>query len=222
MKGTEIESSNVQYLDDILLDKMGLLRVLSAKTLRDIKYPDLQIWANLHGVYVFPTIELIDWLRAKIAGRKAIEIGAGHGAIGRSLDIPRTDSYIQTTPEVKLYYQMIGQKVVEPPPDVLKFEATAAVLNFKPQVVIGGFITQLYQPGDEVEPKIGSSVFGVDEQFIYTQVEEYVMIGNLGTHKDKRLLAMPHEKLYYDWIITRSLQTENNRIFVWNRTSQNA
>lgn len=220
--GVEMPNRNVDYLDTTLLDKMGLLRVLPAKTLRAIAYPDLQLWGNKRGVYVFPTVELIDWLRAKIGGRTAIEIGAGHGAIGRALDIPRTDSYVQLSAEMKVYYTIHGQKPTEPPPDVLKFEASAAVANYKPQVVLGGFITQLYQPGDENEPKIGSSVFGVDELAIYEQVETYIVVGNMGPHKDKRLFAKPHEKMYFDWIVTRSLNMENDRIFVWDRTRQNA
>lgn len=222
MTGVEMPNRNVDYLDRVMLDTHGLLRVHPANTLRQITYPDLQMWCNKRGVYVVPTVELIDWLRAKIGGRSAIEIGAGHGAIGRALDIPRTDSYIQTTPEMQLYYKMHGQAPIHPPPDVLKYEASEAVARYKPQVVLGGFITQLYQPGDENEPKIGSSTFGVDELGIYEQVETYIVVGNMGPHKDKRLFAKPHEKLHFDWIVTRSLQAANDRIFVWDRTRQNA
>jgi hypothetical protein len=41
------------------------------------------------------TVELVAWLHDRIAGRKAIEIGAGMGDLGYHLGIPQTDSYAQ-------------------------------------------------------------------------------------------------------------------------------
>jgi hypothetical protein len=219
MTGTEVKNSDVSYLNNLLLDKMGLLRVLPAKTLQDITHPHLQLWANKNGVYVFPTTELIQWLKEKIGKRTAIEIGAGHGAIGRALDVPRTDSYIQLTPEMQLLYRMNSQKPTTPPPDVLRYEASDAVARFKPQVVFGGYITQLYQPGDEQEPKTGSSIHGVNELEIHQKVETYIVIGNMMSHHDKRLFLKTHEILTFDWIVTRSLNHEKNRIFIWERNS---
>lgn len=219
--GIMLPNKDVSYLDNLLLDDAGLLRVHPAATLTGLPWPDLALWGNKYGVYVFPTAELVEWLKTRIRGRTAVEICAGHGAVGRAVGVPRTDSYIQTTPDMVLYYALHGQTPIAPPADVERLEAAEAVAKYKPQVVFGCFVTQKYQPGDE-DAKIGSSVFGVDEFNVYDKAETYIVVGNLGPHKDKRLFAKPHDRLYFDWIVTRSLQPQNNRIFVWDRSGQSA
>lgn len=217
MKAHILPNKDVSYLDKMLLNDKGLLRVLPASVLRAVEPPDLSIWGNKKGVYCFPTVELIDWLRDRIGGRTAVEICSGNGSIGRALGITRTDSYIQTTPEMRQYYRMYNQQPIDPPEDVLRYEALQAVRHFRPQVVVASFATQLYQPGDEGPPKIGSSVYGVDELAMYPLIEAYYMVGNLEPHGDKRLFKYPHERLHFDWIVTRSMTPEINRIFVWEK-----
>ena len=112
---------------------------------------------------------------------------------------------------------MMGQKPIFPPEDVKKFEASEAVGYYKPQVVLGSYITQKFQEGDS-EAKIGSSLYGVDELSIMPQIETYIAVGNTKTHGDKRLLKKyPHEVYRFPWIYTRSLQPELNEIVIFER-----
>ena len=215
MEGQSIPNENVDYLDEILLVN-GQLQVVPAFALERLPKYHLAIWGNKRGVYCFPTTELIAWLSEKISGRKAIEICSGTGVIGRALGITSTDSYIQTTPEMIAMYALYGQRPIFPPEDVQKFEANDAVDHFKPQVVLGSFITQKYLPGDE-ETKTGSSVYGVDELTLIPKVSTYIAVGNTKTHGNKRALKFPHEKFHFPWIYTRSLSPELNEIVIWSK-----
>lgn len=218
MKMKILPNRDVKYLDDFFLDNQGLVKILPACDLQKIDLLDIQIWANIRGIYCIPTCELIEWLRIQINGKFAIEICSGNGAIGRALDIIRTDSYIQTDPRMKFLYESIGQKPIDPPVDVLRYEANQAVDTFSPEVVIGSYITQKYEEGDENYPKIGSSVFGVNELELYQKVQKYICIGNSISHKDKRLLKLPHQIHKFDWLFTRSTSPQENEIYIWNKS----
>ncbi len=210
-----LQDRDVSYLDKLLIDDVGNLRVMPSEELKTLVLEDLQIWGNKKGVYCFPTWELISWLRSMIGERSAIEICAGNGAIGRALGLISTDSYVQTTPEVMAMYRSIGQNPIHPPKDVKRFEALEAVEAYKPEVVFGSYITQKYQDGDSCPPVIGSSIFGVDELMLFSQVKMYICIGNETTHGNKRLLKEPHKKVSPNWLFTRSLTPEKNIIYIW-------
>lgn len=212
MKGYLLPNENVDYLDDLLLDN-GLLQVVPASVLAAIPQVHLSIWGNKKGVYCIPTVELIDWLRQKVAGRSAIEICSGNGAIGRALGIPRTDSYNQTTPQMLAYYALYNQTPIFPPEDVQRFEANEAVDHFKPEVVIGSYVTQKYIPSDE--GRVGSSLYGVDELVLVPKVKAYITIGNDSSHGDKRICQRIHKVFRFPWLYTRTMEPENNGIYVW-------
>lgn len=217
MNGYFLPNENVDYLDDLLLAN-GLFQVLPASVLAAIPQLHLSIWGNKRGVYCFPSTELIEWLREQVAGRSAIEICSGTGVIGRALGITSTDSYIQTTPDMISYYALLNQQPIFPPQDVLRFEANEAVDYFKPAVVLGSYITQKYLPGDEdAVPKIGSSLYGIDELALLPKVETYIAIGNRVSHGDKRIRKFPHKTHQFPWLFTRSIKPEENEISVWSR-----
>lgn len=216
MNGYVLPNENVDYLDSLLISDG--LQVLPASTLAAIPKLHLSLWGNKRGVYCFPSTELIEWLREQVAGRSAIEICSGTGVIGRALGITSTDSYIQTTPEMVALYAIYNQQPIFPPQDVLKFEANEAVDHFKPDVVLGSYITQKYQSGDEdVVPKIGSSVYGVDELALLPKVKTYIAIGNKTSHGDKRICKFPHKTYQFPWLFTRAIKPEENEISVWNQ-----
>jgi hypothetical protein len=217
MQSLILPNENTDYLDELLLDGNGLLKVVPASILQSANPTHLIMWGNKKGVYCLPTTELIEWLQEQISGRSAIEICSGNGAIGRALNIPRTDSYIQTTPEMMAYYALLSAIPIFPPEDVLKFEANEAVDHFKPEVVLGSYITQKYLPGDENEPKVGSSLYGVDELALLPKVKTYITIGNKLTHGDKRIRKFPHQTFQFPWLFTRSVKPQNNEISVWTR-----
>jgi len=216
LKGmTILTDHNIDYLDPVLIDETGLLKVVDSAILRAIDPEHLIVWGNRRGVYTYPTTELIAWLKEQIGGRRAIEICSGNGVIGRSLGIIRTDSYVQTTPEMIAYYQAFGQKPIEPPKDVYKFEANDGVDFFKPKVVVGCYATQKYQPGDE-KTKTGSSLYGVDELAMLPKIETYISIGSDTSHNDKRIRKFKFEICRFDWLFTRSANQKENHICVWN------
>ena len=166
----------------------------------------------LHGIYVLPTAELIEWLRSMIIGN-TIEIGAGNGSIARTLSIPITDSRMQESPEIKFIYQMGGQPPIVYHNDIEKLDAIEAVRKYEPDTVIGAFITHKF------DPKIGNgNAFGVDEiKMLHKIKRRYINIGNKHTHKDKPLLKIPHTEYQFDWLITRSVDQFQNVIFVFDK-----
>lgn len=218
-KGVSIlHNHDIDYLDPILMDEAtGLLKVVDAAILKNIDPEHLVVWGNKRGIYTYPTTELISFIEAKIGSRKAIEICSGNGVIGRALGIVRTDSYIQTTPEMIAYYTVLGQKPILPPQDVYKYEANEAVDHFRPQVVVACYATQKYLPGDEYQPKkIGSSIYGVDELSMLPKIETYINIGTDTSHGDKRICKFKHEIYRFDWLFTRSANQKENHICIWN------
>lgn len=209
-----LPNEDVSYMNELMFDSEGKLKAVPAKELASLPPIHLMIWGNKNGVYTYPTQELIDWLRDRIAGRSAIEIGAGLGGIGRALGITMTDSHVQTTPVMLAYYRAMGQVPIQPPDDVLKFEANEAIDHFKPEVVVGCYITQKYLPGDE-DTKTGSSVYGVDELVMLPKIKTYLNIGNSSVHHDKRIRNLPHTVYQFDWLFTRSTDPDKNEIVVW-------
>lgn len=203
-------------MDEFLLDERGLPRALPSAYLESFGTYALRLWAHVRGVYQFPTTELIEWLREEIGGESAIEIAAGTGSIGRALGIRITDSRMQeNNPVAVAYYRAAGQPTIKYPDDVEAHEAWDAVRRFKPHTVIGAWVTQLYREGDR-----GGNMFGVNEERILDRVQRYILIGNLGVHRDqegKRILARPHRELTFPWLVSRAARPELDRIFVWEK-----
>ena len=207
--------AEMQRVDQFLFGPGRRMRRVTNAQMDEISHQTLIAWANLRGRYVLPTAELIEWLRARIAGRSVLEVGAGFGDLGHLLGIRMTDSAMQQRPEMLAMYARMGQVAINPPPDVERLEAVEAVEKYKPQVVIAGFLTQAYQPGDEQSPKVGSSVFGTDEKRIIDQVEEYIHIGAWAVHRDKRARDIAYEEIAQPWIRTRAIDPNRNVIWSW-------
>lgn len=217
MRAMLLNPRDTSYLDELLLDQSGHYRLHPARDLLQFPLEDLIAWANLRARYVLPTVELVECLRELISGRRAIEIGAGMGDLGYHLDIPMTDSYIQTEPDMKAYYHSIFQEPTNPPAWVVRLDAEQALEAYRPQVILAAFVTQRYEPGDEREPKIGSSIHGHDEVKVIREVETYIHVGNEETHKDKRALRRKHRAIHGKWIITRAFDQTKNVIWVWEK-----
>lgn len=190
------------------------IRAASLSALSEIDLNEILVWCVRNGVYQIPTQELVEVLRDLVGGRRAIEICAGHGAVGRALGIPLTDSHMQTTPEMRAIYAAMRQPVIEPPADVEKLEALAAVRRHNPEVVIGCFVTQL--GGPDVEQ---SSPVGVDEEALmrHSSVRRYVMVGNAHVHGKKLALRRPHTVIHVGapWLVSRASSQALNRIYTW-------
>lgn len=209
---TYIEKCDLTDLESQVLDseKKLIIKPYSFWKNRDLN--ERRYFMYIHGIYVLPTTELIEFLRSMIIG-KAIEIGAGHGAIARTLGIPITDSRMQESPEIKFIYQMGGQPPISYHDDIEKLDAIEAVKKYEPDTVIGAFITHKF------DPKIGNgNALGVDEMKMMQKIKRrYINIGNKHTHKDKPLLKIPHTEYQFDWLITRSVNQYQNVIFVFDK-----
>lgn len=211
-----LPKQDVSYLDQLFLDsKTRLLTVPSAKLYSVIPADHLRLWCHHHGFYGLPTIELVNWLREQIAGRSAIEIGSGNGALGRALGIPITDSRLQERADIKAHYESIGQPTIKYPDDIQAFEALEAIRHFKPQVVIASWVTQVYR---EETHELGGNQYGIDEDVLLQQVPLYIHIGNIKTHSGKRILKLPHETYSFPWLYGRGEKSQDV-IYVWRQSN---
>jgi hypothetical protein len=172
------------------------------------------VFGARHAIYGLPTLELVDWLKDKIAGRTAIEIGAGHGALAAALGIPATDNRQQEDPQVAAYYSLTRQAVVKYGQNVEKLDAAAAVAKYKPQVVIASWVTHKYR---EDRQEAGGNQFGVVEEDIIAACDTYVLIGNTAVHKSKSIWSLPHTKFEPDWLFSRAHNGSPDFIAVWEK-----
>jgi hypothetical protein len=212
-----VSPNDVKYLDSQLLDSnTGRIKLLPASVYKGIDPIHLMAWGTWQARYSFPTIELIEWVKAKIGDRKAIEVGAGNGDLGYYLGIPQTDSYCQLIPWVQLYYRMNGQVPTNPLPDVQKLDAIEAIDKYKPQVVVGSFITQKAYDDSPNDGKSGNC-YGPEEENILSRADCYIHIGNDSPHGNKRIKKHPHEVLRFDWLVTKCMDPAKNAIYVWGK-----
>ena len=86
-----LDLAKVRDFSGMLLDEQRCLRVVPARILEGTTPQERLLFGVRHGVYSFPTVDLCSFLRSHIRGRRAIEIGSGHGALARALAIPATD-----------------------------------------------------------------------------------------------------------------------------------
>ncbi len=168
-----------------------------------------------YGIYCLPTIELIDWLKKEINSKRTIEVGAGNGCLGRSLQIKMTDSYQQTKPEVVLLYQILKQTPVKYGKDVKKINGLSAVKKYKPKVVVATWITNRWDHSMEY-----GNIDGIDETKLISKVKKYIHIGNIDTHGTKKALRKPHKKYQFPWLYSRSMNKKGNIIYVWDNKIQ--
>lgn len=213
-----LQNTDTRYLDRELLSPRGLIDwPPSALELSLVPHEDLLGWCGKTGRYTIPTLELVAWLRKLIGDRSAIEICAGHGELGRALGIPITDSYLHAeSPFAQLVYKLMQQSTTKPPSDVQKMDALDAVAKFRPKVVIGSYVTQLWR---ERDPDGSGSMYGVDEEALWRGfgIETYVHIGNIVTHGKKKLRKHKHETHYLPFLYGRGFIQKDNVVFVWSR-----
>lgn len=218
MRATVLDNSvDTTPLDEELLDVNGRMRLLPAEHFKKWPHATLQLWCMRRARYGVPTTELVEFLREHI-GSDALEIGAGNGDLGRHLGIRMTDSAFQTLPDTRLFYELTGQPIIDPPADVERIEGLAAVKKYKPKVVVASWTTQLFKEGDQhAANRIGSSIGGVDELELLRLVDCYFHIGNAGVHRQKRALALKHREVKAPWLVSRSPVPEDNVIYIWER-----
>jgi hypothetical protein len=218
MSAKVMPKADVGYIDFIMCGEIAGSPILpvAVRELDGVEQDHLMQWCTENALYQVPTIELVEWLREKIGDRSAIEICAGKGGIGRALGIPSTDSYQQTTPEMRAYYSLMRQPIIVPPDYVEKIEANEAVRKYKPEVVIGCFVTQRWRSEEDAD----GNMFGpLEEEWVEDGVT-YIHVGNEHTHRNKRILSLPHETFHFPWLRSRAIDQSKNVIWVWNDDNQ--
>lgn len=208
-----VDDREVRDLTPEAIGPDGRLRVLPAEFWAATTREERGVFGNRHGLYSFPTVELVDYLRQFIRGRRAIEIGAGHGVLAEALGIPATDNKHQLLPDHRKFYGLIGQTLVPYGPNVEKLDARRAVSKYRPEVVIGCWVTHRYDPKRH---ELGGNTVGVDEARVLRWVEDYVHVGNEKVHEHKPLLAVDHATIYAPFVFSRALNGAADVIQIWS------
>ncbi|MEO9497620.1 MAG: hypothetical protein ABJG42_24315 [Vibrio splendidus] len=190
----------------------GVPKACPSSLFREYDQEVLQMVGHTHGIYQFITTEMVEFVKAFLGERTAIEVACGYGTLGRELGIPFSDLKVQAIPSVKAQYEMSGQPVIRYPKDVIERDAIASIKRHNPKVALACWITE---PVSIVgTPK---NLFGPDESKILKRVQNYVVFGNLVTHGDKRIRSQPHYIVRADWLFTRSAQPNKNVIMIWGK-----
>ncbi|MDY0747534.1 hypothetical protein SNE35_23730 [Paucibacter sp. R3-3] len=208
--------TEVRDISPLLLDAAGKLRVVPASSLEQTTPQERLLFGVAHGHYGFPTDELVRFLKERIAGRSAIEIGSGNGVLARALGIAATDNRQQEDPAIRAHYEALRQQTVQYGDNVEKLDAAAAVAKFKPSVVVACWVTHKYDPA---RPEAEGSVTGIDEAQLLEHCDEYIFVGNKHVHRSKPLLARPHELLTPDWLYSRAVNGTPDFIAIWKKAS---
>jgi len=210
-----VDPTSIRDIAPDVLDDDQRLRILPASYWATTTTTERALFGHRQGLYSFPTVELVDHVRALIGGRSAIEIGAGHGALAQALDIPATDSHQQNKSPYRELYEKTGQPTVRYGPHVVDLDAAAAVRHHKPQVVIGCWVTHRYDPERHFA---GGNEAGVDEEDILDHCETYVVVGNDTVHKWKAIWGRPHHIEHPRFLYSRARDVTADFIATWAGT----
>lgn len=209
-----VPNVDISELEELTGAASGMIHPIPSAEMRRFSFPVLRVFMHKYGLYTLPTDELIDYLAGIINGKKAIEIGAGMGVIGRSLGIPITDSKMQEWPEIKAHYNLLRQPTINYPSDIIEMDALDAVKHYKPDIVIGSYITHKWKPGMN-----SGNQYGVDNLKLFNMVEVYYMIGSLSSHMNDPAMKYLDGIEKHDFLFTRG-GVENSVIFRWKRKTK--
>lgn len=212
-------SKLIKIMNHYLIDSSTQrIKLYPASFYAQFSQQHIQLWCHATARYTIPTVELVDFLKAKINGRKAIEIGSGNGDLGYHLGIPETDSYIQQTDTFKLLYWKLKQYPTNPKKEAEKLEALEALEKYSPEVVVGSWITQKYDDSKErlSFSEKGSSIYGVDDEKVI-RLCDYIHVGNESVHGGKFINQFPHETVKLEGYLSRSQSPEKNIIQIWRK-----
>jgi len=207
-----LPSDTKDIAPDLLMEN-GKLKLLPASEYKKYPWDEFRLFCHNYARYGIPTIGLIEYLKTITYNRDVLEIGAGCGDLGYHLGIKMTDSHQQDNPAVKKMYEDMRQPTIKYGKDVEKIDALEAVKKYKPQVVIGSWITP-YAPH---QTTFGSNPMGIKEDKILEFVETFIIIGNLEQHWDKPIRKHKHTITYGDWLISRAKDPYKNCIMIWDK-----
>ena len=212
MQASILEYANINELEKHMV-KDGKIMPISYQVLKTFSKEQLATFAHKYAIYQYPTVELLAFITSEIGDhRQAMEIGAGNGCFGRSLGIRMVDNYQQEMPQVKEMYDLAMQPTIKYGKDVEKIGGNEAVLKYKPKTVLACWVTDKWDNATK-----SGNYWGVKEEDLFNNgVKKYIHVGNDKTHLVKPILKkIKHKKYYFPWLITRSLSTEANSIYVF-------
>ena len=208
-----LDSSSIRDLSPDILDDSGKLRIMPSSYYADTTCDERALFGLRHGAYLLPTHELIEYLRERIAGRSAIEIGAGNGVVAAALGIRATDSMQQAQPSVAKAYQVAGQATVRYGDNVEALDALSAVQKYRPQVVLGCWVTHRF---DSTYFTRGGNMDGVDEHALLNQCDEYLFVGSRKAHRRKPILSVSHRIETPLGLYSRSSTPNQDFVAIWD------
>lgn len=212
----ELDPTKIRDITSEVLGPDGRLRILPAAYWATTTAEERMLFGARNGIYSFPTVELVAHLRAAIDSRSAIEIGAGNGVLADALDIPATDNRTQEKPRDKLLLMLERRQPVPYGPNVIEAHASRAVRLFKPQVVIGCWVSTKYDPA---RPDAGGPIDGIDEDDILANCEEYILVGNEHVHHRKKIWRRQHRIEYPSFVYSMAMNGAREFIAYWRRRS---
>lgn len=197
-----------------LLDDDGYLKILPNAFYDNFSEIDLRFFCHFYARYGLPTVELVEWLKQYIGDRSAIEIGSGCGDLGRALGIRMTDNFCQDWPDVKAFYTAASQPLIQYGKDVERIDGVQAAKKYKPDVIIGQWVTHWIDPNLPA-PVGGGNVYGIKEDVLLKHCKSYVMIGNRNVHGHKPIRKLAHAEHQFPFVRSRANDPTQNVIYVW-------
>lgn len=214
---SKIDMSVVLSVMNMVQDKeSGLIVPIPYDDIKNVGAENLNLAMQALALYTFPTTEVIEFLKNEIDdgdeefAPDAIEICAGSGWIGRSLDIPITDSYMQSRDDIKEVYERNGCVTIEYPSDVEKLDAISAIKKYEPEFVVGSYVTRKWGLGSRKD----GNMYGVDTSWVVNNCHKFFLIGNENVHSGDPIMKRNHKTYSEKWLITRG-DISKARIWVW-------
>ena len=204
-------------LSPMALDGYGLPKVLPTSFWEATTPAERALFGHRHGIYLFPTVELVAHLHELIGGRSAIEIGSGNGVLARALGIPATDNCMQRRERYRRIYEAAGQPTVTYGRNVTAMDAATAVRRHKPDVVIAAWVTHRFRYDRRWA---GGNEIGVDEEDVIAHCSSYVMIGNEHIHRTKSIWDLPHTITYPPFVVSRAANGSRDFLAVFTKDAE--
>lgn len=213
----QIDARGLRDLRKDVLEADGRLKVLPAAFYACTSVDERAALGVRQAAYVLPTVELVNWLKRSIGGRRAIEIGAGNGALAEAVGVTATDNCMQSRPEIAMLYAGMGQPAIKYGRNVQPYAADKALKKFRPRVVVAAWVTHLFDPA---RPEAEGNQYGVREEDVIAGCETYIFIGNRHVHRNKSIWSLPHRAFEPPWLYSRAHNGSRDFIAVWGKAPE--
>ena len=209
----KVDKEMVQKLNDILRPDENRFNIPKSSELDAFSQDTISALCVHYGMYLVPTVELVEYLQNIIDPADTIEVGSGCGLLGTALGIRMTDNRMQERPEIQEYLRAAKQRPVQYHPDVEKIDAVSAVKKYEPKTVLAAWVS---------DPQSGNMYGPREVEFFDTpSVERYILIGHERVHSNKEILGTKFfkKKIKPKWLVSRSAR-KGNTIYIFERNGK--